>query len=459
MNNIANLLNNHVVKSGICTGCGACISLDKNNTLKIRTTENGAFPDFSNDLIKLSELAWIACPGKGINYPKLYNDHYGNLPTDWLLGNYITVRVGYSADDKIRKVGASGGIISQVLIHLLQEGIIDAAIVVQQGLPTPEKATAIIVNSVEGILKSAQSVYIPVPTLDILSKLEKGKKYAITCLPDQAAALRQLQIEGFEPAKQITFVLGPYTGTALKPSVISFLMRSNQVPRNDEIESLRWRAGDWPGYLEILTKNGIIIRSKKVYYNYLIPFFITQSSLQGMDFTNEFCDLSVGDAWSPKYESLGQGVSVFISRSMRMEEILLNMIKQKMINQELIDPKLASDMHGHMIDFKKRGSYLRNQFRNILGMKAPDYGIKPVGIKLSRIIFELILDTVFIIGNLRISKSILSLIPEKMIGPVFNKIRIIWKSLSKPTKRKGLGTLMMETYSPEWSKMLDSDNK
>ncbi len=77
----------------------------------------------------------------------------------------------------------------------------------------------------------------------------------------------------------------------------------------DGITSLKWRAGEWPGYLEIKTESGRLIRSNKFYYNYLIPFFITRNSLQNMDFANEFCDLSVGDAWSPRFEKAGGRVT------------------------------------------------------------------------------------------------------------------------------------------------------
>jgi coenzyme F420 hydrogenase subunit beta len=38
---------------------------------------------------------------------------------------------------------------------------------------------------------------------------------------------------------------------------------------------------------------------------------------------------------------------------------------------------------------------------------------------------------------------VLRLIPEKVIGPVFNKARLTWKNASKPTKRKGLADFKM----------------
>ena len=68
-----------------------------------------------------------------------------------------------------------------------------------------------------------------------------------------------------------------------------------------------------------------MLTSKKVYYNFLIPFFVTQNSLQNMDFANEFCDLSVGDAWSPNFEAQGGGHSVITTRSDAMERVVQEM--------------------------------------------------------------------------------------------------------------------------------------
>jgi coenzyme F420 hydrogenase subunit beta len=186
----------------------------------------------------LPELAWEACPGKGVDYPKLYRDHYGALPGSWLVGPIIATRTGYAADPAIRARGASGGVTTAVLLHLLESGRVDAAIVVRQGVPAPREASAVMATSRDEIIAAAQSVYIPVSVLDILPRLEPGKRYAVTLVPEQAAALRRLQASGHEQARQIEWVLGPYTGTALYPAAIDTFLRSNGVKRT--IRSPAW---------------------------------------------------------------------------------------------------------------------------------------------------------------------------------------------------------------------------
>lgn len=443
-------LKQQVVEAGICTSCGACASLDASGLVQMRMDHRGLHPRLEGaDLVP---LAWEACPGKGIDYPGLYRAHFGRLPEDWRIGICDKMWIGHSADPAIRKSGASGGVTTAVLIHLLESGKIDGAILARQGVPTPEAAGWFIARTRQEVLDCAQSVYIPVPMLESLRHLQTGERYAITCTPDQSAALRVLQQAGHPPARQIEWVLGPYTGTALRPAAIRALLRSKGIPDADAIISLKWRAGEWPGYLEVRMASGRVVQSKKVYYNFLIPFYVTQASLQSIDFANEFTDLSVGDAWSPKYEALGQGFSVVCSRTPSMTLLLMEMAAAGLLTLEAVDPLEASAMHGHMIDFKKRGSSIRNRFRRRLGLAAPDDGLTPHPVGPDRIVAELVVSSIFVAAGTPVARQILEWIPESVIGPLFNRLRLTWKALSKPTKRKGLKDLTMECHTPAWKR-------
>lgn len=426
-----------VVKSGTCNGCGLCTGLDSSGKSYMEHTAKGPRPVLDPQA-KIPEIITESCAGYRINYPKLYADHYKTYPDNWLTGIVENVYVGYSSVNETRRNGSSGGVITQVLQYLLQTKTIDGAIVVLQGIPSPEKAGVFIARTSEEIAMASQSVYIPVSVLDILPKLLTGEKYAITCLPEQSAALRVLQSNGHAGALQIKYILGPYTGTAIYPQAIETFKKINGIKPNDAIVSLKWRAGEWPGYLEIISESGKIIRSPKIYYNFLIPFFVTNSSLQSMDFANEFADLAVGDAWSPEYEAQGQGFSVVVSRTLEMDRILNDMKEKKLLELITKEAEAASSMHGHMIDFKKRGSYIRNRLRIFFGKKAPDYGYKPSKIAFSRILVELFIVLVFTLGKTKLFRSVLYILPEKKLGQFFNFTRLKWKSISKPVKRKGL---------------------
>ena len=174
-----------------CAGCGACTLFSNNNSRMIRTP-NGPIPSLEE--ARFSEEALAVCPGIGINYPEVYDSHYGSQPANYLHGKMQAVRIGYSDSDEMRSKGASGGVITSTLIYLLREKRINGVICVQQGIPTPLEASAFIARTEEEIIASMQSVYIPVSVLDIISEFKKGEHYAMVCLPEQSVALRKLQV-------------------------------------------------------------------------------------------------------------------------------------------------------------------------------------------------------------------------------------------------------------------------
>lgn len=435
-----------VIRHRNCTGCGACVLFSTGRAKMIRTPK-GPVPDTSTGTF--TEEALDVCPGIGIHYPDMYDHHYGGQPDSYLHGKIEQVRIGYSGDNATRSSGASGGVITSTLLYLLEKKLVDGVVCVKQGIPAPAEASACIARTAGEVRSAMQSVYIPVSLLDILSEFNPGESYAMVLLPEQSAALRKLQHIKHPAAIQVKYVLGPYTGTALYPAAISAFLRSKRVSKKENITSLKWREGEWPGYLEIKTDRGRVLQSKKIYYNFLIPFYVTHTSLRSMDFVNEFADLAVGDAWSPKYEKEGKGFSVFVTRTKEMEELISEMIEAGMIEAEPAEHHEAISMHGHMLDFKKRGGYLRNRMRAFFGWSVPDYGYRPVGIAFSRKLTEVVISGIFLLAGNRFSRWVMTIIPEKIIGPMFDFLRLRWKKVSKPTKRKGLGRYEV-VRSGEW---------
>ena len=430
-------LQSDVVRSNLCTHCGTCVGLN-DDKLEMIDSEHGPIPKQKTQGI-LDPITYFACPGKGVPYPAIYDFLHGTEKHNFLSGKVVNSWIGYSTDNKIRLNSASGGVITSTLLYLLNKRLIDGAIVVLSGTPNPEDAVPIIATTEKEIISSAQSVYLPVPVNKILGKSKNIKgKLAFVGLPDQVASIRMLQMEKHPSVSNIEYILGPYTGTNMYKGAIRSFLRGRGVKDSAKISSLKWRAGEWPGYLEIILEDGRIFKAEKFYYNYLTPFFITKSTLLGCDFTNELTDISVGDAWSPVYEKQGKGFSVILSRTKKGDRILKEMYEVKEIELKEIELNDALTMHGHMLDFKKRGSFIRIKMRKMLGKKVPYYGYKPKDITFSRKLVELIVSFIFDTASSKISRKISELIPLKVLGPAFNYLRINWKRASKLTKRKGL---------------------
>ncbi|GAB4474334.1 MAG: hypothetical protein Kow00124_14210 [Anaerolineae bacterium] len=434
-----------VIRPGLCTHCGLCAGLS-GGTLTMVETAQGPLPMPSGPgPVTLPPQAADACPGQGIDYPALYHYTFGTEPQNWLLGPYRRVYIGHAADEAIRRRGASGGAITRTLIYLLEAGLIDGAVAVRQGSPRPWDAEAVIARTPEEVIACAQSVYRPVPVLAALAQMEAFEgRLALVGLPDQVAALRRLQWMGHPAALRVEYVLGPYTGTNMYFGAIESYLRANGVRGVEQIAELRYREGEWPGYLYIRLTDGRELKAEKFYYNYLIPFYITRHTLLAVDFANELTDISVGDAWSPKYEAKGQGFSVIVARSERGEVLLETMHRAGLLVLEEITAAEALAMHGHMLDFKKRGAFIRMDWRRARGKPVPDYGYRPSGIRPARRLVEVVIAGLFAICGTRAARRLAELIPIGVLGPLFDTLRRAWKGLSRPVKREGLGDYTVE---------------
>ncbi len=436
-------LKNDVVKAGLCTHCGACVGLAQGH-LQMQQTVAGPLPTQvpGGKTVHLNEQAWAACPGKGVDYPGLTDHLFGQQPQNGLIGCYRHTFVGYAGPEDVRRAGASGGVITQTLLYLLEAGRIDGAVVVQQGRTIPYLAEPVIATTRAEILAGAQSVYQPVPVNSILGEMAQfNGRLAYVGLPDHVASLRELQRQGHPGAQKVDFVLGPYVGTNMYLEAIASYLRANGVDSLDEIAELKYRDGEWPGYLMIRLKDGRVFKAEKFYYNYLIPFFITHHTLLSVDFTNELTDISVGDAWHPRFEAKGEGFSVVVARTKKGENLLREMADAGLAVLEETSLEDALSMHGHMIDFKKRGTFIRMAWRKKMGRRVPDFGYRPVTMPASRQFVELVISSIFLVCGTPLARKIVEKIPLTIIGPLFDSLRKTWKNLSKPTKRKGLANV------------------
>jgi coenzyme F420 hydrogenase subunit beta len=436
-------LQSTVVATGNCTHCGVCAGLNP-GLISFSETANGPLPALVRDPQLADQsglaLAHSVCPGRGVPFAELF-DWLGRPWNSHLMGPYLRLFTGHATDDAIRLQAASGGILSRVLIELIESGRIDAAILIRQGAPVPDRASPVVVRTREEILASAQSVYAVTPMLDILPRLEEVPgRLAFAGLPDQVAALRMLQAAGHPTALRFDFIAGPYTGTNMYHGAVRAFLRAQGVPNSTPIESLKWRAGEWPGYLEVRTAGGGLYRAEKFYYNYLIPFYISLGCQLTPDFTNELTDLSVGDAWSPKFEKMRGGHSVIAARSQLAVDTLSSLAARGHIQLDPIDEVDALAMHGHMLDFKKRGSFIRIDRRRRRGIPAPEFGYRPAEIPVARKIVETVISGSFAIGRWSLAKRTVEALPLALVGRVFNMLRKSWKGLSKPAKRKGLAS-------------------
>lgn len=430
-----------VMRSELCNRCGSCVGLS-GGRIVFEKREGRYLPRQVGEIDdRLADRLWTACTGKEFNFPETNKQFYAGAPHfHEYTGSYHNIYIGYSRDQAVRQNAASGGIISAVLIYLLEQKKIDGVITLRMSAEKPWLSEPFIAKSREEIMEAAQSKYTISSVNEILPEAEQFEgTLAFVGIPPQVQSIRKLQQINDPSVKNIKYLFGPFYGNTLYFSSIKSFLKTYGEKDYRKIRKLYFRYGEWPGNMRIEMESGRVIELKKFHANYLIPFHVLKNSLYCTDFTNEFTDLSGGDAWAPVYEERGKGFSMIITRSKAGQEILDEMIKAGLISADPITEDEAIKMHSHGYDFKKRGSFIRIRFRKLTGKSIPDYGYKIGGFGLSRYLMESVISSMFVLMGTGLARWTVEQFPPGLIGKLFEKARTSWKNSTKKIKRQQLG--------------------
>lgn len=444
-----------VVRPGLCLGCGACAGVCRSGAL--------GFPDELGDCVPAvtgspgrapaeDEWSYSGCPGREVDFPGLNAFCFGGQPPNLMLGHWRSLWVGYATDPAMRRAGASGGVITAAGCSLLEKKIVDGVIALGPDLARPYRSRPVIARTPEALRACAQSKYTVHPVLTILAELRKApatERYAFIGLPCQIHAVRKLQAAGNPEAARITYVLGSYCGNILQFGAVHNFLRLYGVDDLDRVVDLQYRAGEWPGKMRVELDDGRVFEMPKFYANYLIPFYILPRCLTCTDLTSEFSDISGGDAWAPVYEERGKGFSMLVVRSEKGQRLVDELFERGVLEAEPIGEQEAMDAHAHMLDFKKRGAFLRIWRRRRWGRAVPEYGYTLAGpLPLKRLAFESVLGLMFRVCSSEAARYLVSQMPVGLTGRVFEQARRRWKRVTRSTKRKGLHGLEFVTRAP-----------
>jgi len=114
------------------------------------------------------------------------------------------------------------------------------------------------------------------------------------------------------------------------------------------------------------------------------------------------------------------------------------MVEKNEISFIPLSPEEAIRMHSHGYDFKKRGAFIRIQFRKWMGRKVPEYGLQSGRFPVSRWIMEAVISLLFFILSSRPARWLSEKIPPESLGRVFEAARTFWKKSTAGIKKRKL---------------------
>jgi coenzyme F420 hydrogenase subunit beta len=317
-------------------GCGTCESVCPIHAIRInRDYKKGLyFPSISCEQCTSCGNCLEICPGNGVEFDLCREKFLSNKKPDKMLGSFEICYIGYSNNSEIRHNSASGGLVTSLLVYLLETKKINGALVLGMSNMNSLEPNVFIATSPHQIISASGSKYCPSPNNKGLRNiLNTDGHFVVVGLPCQIHAVRKFELNNEKLQDKILFHFGLFCGNNVSFKGTEYFLRNNNISTKN-VSGIRYRGEGWPGKIVITTKEErkfIIPRAtteniwyrkalfaSAFHYDFMIP-----RCLLCPDLVNELADISFGDPWLKEYkekEKIGQ--SLIISRNTKGNKLI-----------------------------------------------------------------------------------------------------------------------------------------
>jgi coenzyme F420 hydrogenase subunit beta len=291
------------------------------------------------------------CPSFGI-----ISTDFKEQTEDFLLGKHLGCYVGFSTNYDIRYNSSSGGLITQLLIFALEEGLINGALVTKMKANKPLEPEPFIARTTEEIIQASGSKYCPVPVNVALKKILNSKeteRFAVVGLPCHIRGIRKAENMNQKLRKKIVLHFGLFCDHT--PSFLATEFRLHQMNiKKREVKEIRYRGNGWPGRMIISIENNVK-KTNHFWSPIFSYFFYCPACLLCSDALCELSDISFGDAWLPHFmKSDKVGTSLCISRTDLGDKLLHAALSAGKISLNAISEKEVVESQAKLLCFKKK---------------------------------------------------------------------------------------------------------
>lgn len=358
-------LKSEVIDRELCTRCGTCIGVCPVNTLAYA---DGKVKDVDGRCVQCGSCNAV-CPGKEFPMEEwsetLFQRTYD---AGQLFGTYQGIYNVCPKDDAIRTAGSSGGMVTHILTTLLETGRIDGAVAVREKQGEPYRFEPFIATDRDQIMSAAQSKYVILPVNQVIREIRQSKKkIAYVGLPCQIHGMRKAMKADARLAGQIVVLLSLFCGFNMEEEATEYLIAKSRI-KKPEIETLRYRQrmGERTGFY-IRGKGGKEFFVSKHGYTFMNLLFSPKRCWKCFDYSGEFSDISVGDAWEK-----GAGFSRVIVRTQTGEQIFEMLTEQGAVYAEPCEESAIMKTQKKVVSYKKRQIGIRQRRMKFF----PEYGVE-----------------------------------------------------------------------------------
>lgn len=309
----------HIANNALCTACGACAGICPSNAIAIITNTAGYLvANINNDLcIDCGKCANI-CPSNPKNNPSIETD-------DIFHGVCLAGYVGYAGDSTIRQRSQSGGIVTALLCYLLEQNVIEGAIVNNLN-PQTRRPQAVLASSKSEIVDACGSYYAQSSVVKTILE-HSDKTTAAVVLGCQAESL-QLIREKYPNINLPKYTIGLVCTGLYSGDMIDDLIEQSGY---DGKQLLGFRFKDkknvgWPGDVRIFTSTKDYWLPKERRHR-LKQVYELHRCVTCYDQMGIFCDIVCGDPWGISHKQQPEGHTVVIARTEAGKRLLENAVR------------------------------------------------------------------------------------------------------------------------------------
>lgn len=240
-----------VLAGDLCSGCGLCAGVSS-GAIAMESEHPGFARPMQSQPISSAAEARIAgcCPGS------IVSPWHGDGRTHPFWGPWREALTGAATDPQIRFAGASGGALSALLIHALDQGLVERVLHVEADPAQPTGNRIRWSSTRDEVLAGAGSRYAASSPLAAIDQaLSDGGRFAFVGKPCDVSALRQLA--RFDPrvGEHVPLMLSFFCGGLPSHAGVAEILHAMGLAP-EEVSEFRYRGQGWPGMTVARTADG-----------------------------------------------------------------------------------------------------------------------------------------------------------------------------------------------------------
>lgn len=302
---------------------------------------------------------------------------------DHKLGKYDAVFAAHTEEGSFRRDGSSGGLGSWIAIELLRKGMIDGVIHARPAARDCAEDPFFrygISRSIEEIAQAAHSHYHVVEVSEVLAEVKASPgRYLFTGVPCMVKTVRRAQV--LEPIiseripytmglvcghlKSVHWALSLGWGAGTRPEdieAITFRVKSENVPAKAYYFGIQKR-----DVSELEVHDSAHLTGGKFNLGAMMPDACNYCD----DVLAETADLTIGDAWLPRYAFDWRGKNMVVSRNPALTTLLHAATDEGRVIIEPMTAEEAADAQGGSFRQRREGLAYRLARRHARGLWTP----------------------------------------------------------------------------------------